>query len=308
MIIECIKEGFYLANKNLQLVLIRIIASLINLVSMIIFLGVPLLMAMKYLEIDMAGAQDMYLTILQNPFDFISRYLALILLSLVSLTGHLLFASILFLYVLGGSLGVLRTAAANLYYRFSLSEFFREAGKNFFPLMWLVSTVLAVLTVLVVVCLIIGGVVFSVVHTSSGAGTTAEVFFHSFLSMSALVFGVLILVAASVFYLYSIVVSVYEKTGTADSMKRAYRFLTSRPAGALHCIVLFAGAIALQTGILFLKVPFQIMPIMGALFIIAVALFSAVFQSYITVVVWASLLAYYKKATACPGHADSLDR
>ena len=130
MIIESIKEGFALTNKNLQVTVIRVVSAIISFITLIFSLVIPLIAAMIYLGLDIASAQHMWPFLLQNPFAFVSRYLGVIMLFGFSLICYLSFVSMLFIYVLSGSVGVLRNAAVNLNFTFRLSTFFMEAGQN----------------------------------------------------------------------------------------------------------------------------------------------------------------------------------
>ena len=90
MIIETIKDGFKLANRNLQLVIIRIIVTFINLAGLIVFLALPVLVAIAFLGFDIDQATDMLPSMLDNPFDIVSRYLGLVFLLLAAVMLYIL--------------------------------------------------------------------------------------------------------------------------------------------------------------------------------------------------------------------------
>src|SRR4030066_1786878 len=111
MITECFKEGFYLANKNYQLVFLRIIVIIINFLSLLFSLGMPIIAAVAYMGFDLSHAVDLLPNLMENPFNFLSKYLGLIFLIGISFIFYLMLASTIILYSLGGTLGVLRNAA-----------------------------------------------------------------------------------------------------------------------------------------------------------------------------------------------------
>ncbi len=131
MMIECIKEGFHLANRNYQLVFLRIIVVIINFISLLFFLGLPIIVAVAYMGFDLSHAVDLLPDLMENPFDLLSKYLGLVFLIGISFIFYLTFVSTIILYSLGGTLGVLRNSAVNIQYRFSLSSFFKEANNIF---------------------------------------------------------------------------------------------------------------------------------------------------------------------------------
>ena len=303
MIAECVKEGFGLVNKNLQLVLVRIIVTVINLIGFFIFLGIPVIAAIAYLGLDIAGAKDLWPFLLDNPLGFMSRYLGLLILIITAFLCYLMFSSTLILYALSGSLGVLRNASVNLQYKFSLPSFFQEAKRNFFPLLWVMSYVLLALTILLLAFMLIAGVVMAGVQMLSGSGTTIEMFLRSFIVISGVILGALAFIAFFVLSIFSVLACVTERAGAMNSIKRAAGFLKDRPLAFLYCILLFAGAVFINILFYGLKIPFSMLPLIGPVMNIFMTLAGVVFQSYILLALWASLVAYYIKVTEHPVYA-----
>lgn len=300
MIIESIKEGFALTNKNLQVTVIRVVTAIISLITLIFSLAIPLIAAIFYLGLDIASAQDMWPFLLENPFAFVSRYLGVIMLLGFSLICYLSFVSILFIYVLGGSVGVLRNAAVNLNFKFSLSSFFREAGQNLGRLCRMLTLVGVVLIVLLIAFLIISAVATASVNFLSGSTTFIGMYFKSFLLVAVMIFGAMTFFASLVFSIYAVVICVIERAGAVDSIKKTLGFLKGKPMAFLYCILLFAGAAVLNVLLFTVKVPVSFVPLLGPLFSIILSIMSVLIQSYISIAVWASLVAYYIKVTNYP--------
>ncbi len=300
MILESIKEGFNLANQNLQLVLIRITVTIINLVSFFIFLAVPLVIAVLYMGFDLAHAGQLLPYLVGNPFEFISRYLGLILLIGSSFLLYLTFVSILFLYVLGGTLGVLRASTENIGYKFSLSSFFMEAKQNFGRLFRLIFFVFLGCTALFIALAVFGGIFIVIVQVLTAGRGVMEVFFNSFLMVSITTFSIIYILACLVFSAYSMVISVTNGTDSMDCIKRTFDFLKQKPGAFLFFFILLIGGGSVNFMFFILKMPFSMVPVLGQMMNIVLTLFSAVFQSYIVIVIWSSLIAYYLKITGRP--------
>ena len=307
MIIESIREGFNLANKNLPLVLVRVAATIIYLVSFFIFLSIPVVIAVTYMGIDLARAGDMLPSFMGNPFEFISRYLGLVFLVGSAFLLYLTFASVLFLYVLGGTLGVLRNSAVNIQYRFSLSSFFSEAGRNFGPLFWLVSVILMAVTGILIVFVVSGGIIAAAVQTMTGGEGTLSVFFNSFVLVTSIIFSIILLLGCCIFSVYSVVVSVIDGKGAMESIKRTSDFLKKRPGALVFYFILLAGIIAINIIFLILRVPFSMVPVLAPLMQIVLTLFSSVLQSYLAVVLWSCLIAYYMRGTDYPVYSSAYE-
>ncbi len=295
MILECIKEGFNRANQNLQLVLIRIAVTIINLVSLFIFIAIPLVIAALYMGFELAHARELLPYLLGNPFEFISRYLGLILLIGFSFLLYLTFVSMLFLYMIGGTLGVLRSSAENIGYKFSLSSFFMEAKQNYWRLFRLIFLVSLGCTALFIALVLFGGISAAIVQVLTAGRGVMEVFFNSFVLVSMISFSIIYILACIVFSAYSMVISVTDGTDSMECIKRTFDFLKQRPGAILFFFILLVGGGGVNFMFFILKMPFSMVPVLGQMMNIVLTLFSAVFQGYIAIVIWSSLIAYYLK-------------
>ncbi|KPK02278.1 MAG: hypothetical protein AMK71_02795 [Nitrospira bacterium SG8_35_4] len=296
MIIECIKDGVALTNRNLQLVVIRVIVSFINVIAFGVFLGIPLIITVAYLGFDVAHAREMLPYMAHNPLEFVSRYLGLILLLLLALLSYLIFSSMLYLYTLGGMLGSLRNSFTNAGLRFALPSFFREANANFSRLFWLLSLVFLGITVLLIACAGIGGMMVLVMSALSGADGVLNMFLRSFAAVFMIILCMLTLLASVIFSVYSAVISVAEKKGAMESVNITLAFLKNKPQALLFFIVLILAVIT--AGLLFfsVQIPLRIIPFIS----VVTFLINTFFSSYLAVVLWGSLVTYYMRASGSP--------
>ena len=296
MIIETIKDGFRLANRNIQLVVVRIIVTIINFSGLIIFLGLPVLVAIAFLGFDIAQAKDLLPSIMDNPFDVISRYLGLVFLIVAALMLYLFFSSLLILYSYSGMMGVLRSSAVDTQFQFKVSSFFKEAGRNFFRLFRVLSLVLLISLALIIATLVIGGICAAIMKTVSGAETTIEVFFNSFVTIFIIILSIVIILTSIIFTVFSLVISVVTMEGALACMSRAYNFIKDKPQSLLFCMILFAGIITVNALFFTLQIPMQFVPFMMPL----VYLLNALGQSYLIIVMWSALIMYYMKSANYP--------
>jgi hypothetical protein len=293
MIIACIKDGFALANRNLQLVVIRILVSVINVTAIGVFLGIPVIVAIAYLGFDVANAGDIVPYMADNPLEFASIYLGLALLLVVAFFLYLLFASMLFLYALGGTLGSLRNSFTNTGLKFALPSFFREANANFARLLWLLSLVFLGITILLTACALIGGIMVLVMSAVSATDGTLNMFLRSFTAVFMVIVCVITLILSVLFSVYSAVIAVAEEKGAMESVKITLGFLKSRPQALLFLVILILAVIAASLLFYSVQIPLQIIPFMSVVTI----LINSCFSSYLTVVLWGSLVTYYMRAS-----------
>ncbi len=307
MMTECLKEGFSLTNKNLQLVLLRIAVSIINIIGFALFLGVPLLVAMVYLGMDLANIKDLLPFIVKSPFEFVSKYIGLVFFIGVACIFSLLFSSWFFIYTLGGMLGVLKNAALNIKYSFSLSSYFREANKNFFRLIWLSSIIFSFFALITIVGIVFGGVFIVITQAVTGVSTSVEVFFSSFAMISTLVFSVIIFFLSLIFSLYSVLALVIEGSGAIESMKKTFVFLKNRPRAILFYISLLFIVMLINIVFFVLKILFGMLPVIALFPGFFMAFFNLFFHSYIAIVMWSSLIIYYVKGVNYPVYSANYE-
>jgi len=109
------------------------------------------------------------------------------------------------------------------------------------------------------------------------------------------------------FCVYSMVVLSVERKGAVDSVKKTFDFLKERPGAFLFYMVLFAGVVAANLVFFFLRIPFGVMPAIAPFFTLFISLLNAFLQSYITVVIWSSLIVYYVKCTNYPVYSGTYE-
>ena len=307
MMRECIKEGFNLANNNLQLVLIRIAATLINLTSIFVFIGMPVLVAVAYLGFDLAHANDMLPYLMENPFEILSKYIGLVFFAVVSFFVYLVFISVLFLYVLSGTLGILKNSAVNVQFSFSLSSFFKEANRNFFRMFRLGLLLFFTFPMIFIAFVVTGGIAAGAGWIVAGTDTALEVFFSSFVSLSIMVLIMMVFLAYFIFAVYALMACFIDGGGVMDSIRRSYCFLKQKPAAFLFCAVLITGFIALNLVFFLLKVPFSIDPVVAPVVNILSSIMNALLHAYLAIVVWSSLIVYYVKGTNYPVYSATYE-
>lgn len=296
MMIECIKEGFHLANRNFQLVFVRIMLTIINFLSLLIFLGVPIIAAVAYMGFDLTHAVDLLPGLIENPLDFLSKYLSVVFIIGMSFILYLIFASVIILYSLGGTLGVLKNSAVNVQYRFSLSSFFREANSIFSRLFWLVSILSLISLGLFIAVIIFAGIAAGFIQGFSRAETTLEVFFSSFAFLSITIFSIILFFCCFMFTIYSILCLVIEGKGSMDTIKNTFNHLKKTPQAFLFFIILFLGAVAVNLAVFIIMIPLGMLPFVN----IILYIMSVIFQNYLAIVVWSALTVYYTKAANYP--------
>jgi len=214
-----------------------------------------------------------------------------------------MFVSVIILYSLGGTLGVLKNSAVNVQYRFSLASFFKEANNIFSRLYWLISILFLIFIALFAAVIISGGIVAGFMQGFSWSETTLEVFLGSFVFLSTIIFGIIIFLSGLIFTVYSILCLVIEEKGSADTIKNTFNYLKKTPQAFLFFIILFAGAVAINLVFFLIMIPLGMIPLVD----IVLYLVNVVFQNYLAIVVWSALTVYYSKTAKYPLNTTMYD-
>lgn len=304
--IDYLKKGFILANRNLQLVFIRITVTIINIFGLLVFLGLPVALAVTFLGYEIIHAQNLLPYFMERPHEFLSRYLGFIIFLGISVICYLIFVSVMIIYTLGGTLGVLKNSAVDAQCRFSLSFFFREANKNFSHLFWLLSLESLIFTGLFIVFLIAGITSITSLHGFSDLANFTEIFFSSFALLSIAVFSIITFAAYLVIMIISVIVSTIEGGGSGDTLKKTFVFLRKNPQAVLLTLLLFVGLIAMNIGFFTFKFSLNLIPLFfpGG---IVLSIISAVLQNYLAVIAWGCLIVYYTEAANISASSKSYE-
>lgn len=294
MIIECIKEGFHITHKNWQVILLRLAVMFLNFIGFLLFMILPVVIAFVYFGMDIFNT-DSLLNILKNPMELFSKYVGLAIFILLAFIFYLCFASVLIMFVLGGTLGVLRNSAFDSQCKFSFASFWEEGKKLFFPLISFSVIAFLGFIVISVILSILGAVSFFLIYAYGGKGASLTIFLTYFLILMLIFSGITVILGAFTLVTYGMTALVVDRVGSMDAFRRGITFIKNKPNALLFYATLVISFILVNLILLSLSFPFRIIPVVGPLINIPYQLISYAIQSYLTVVMWGSLLIFYIK-------------
>ncbi len=293
--IEAIKSGFSTVNKNWQLVLIQIGMLFISIISFFVIVGIPFGIAFIIFGIDLTEFTDItdIFRILKSPSDTFSKYIILILLLTISLILYILFAIMLGLYVLGGSIGVIgRTLQENLTH-FSFKDFTHEAKSLFLKLLGFTSVIGLIFILTAFFLSIIGGSIAAIISYAKEQESTLGLFFGTFFSLILVILSIAMIIFILAITIYGFAVLYFKKTGAFKSIKEAVNFLLKYPNGFWLYTVLFLGYFIILFLLGLLSYPFTLIPIIGTIISFPYQFLYYALQTYLSLVVIAIILSYY---------------
>lgn len=293
--IDCLKEGFLITNRNLPLVFIKIIASIINLGGVFLFIGIPIMVAVTYLGFDIARLREIIPALINNPFEFISNYILLLALIIFSMLFYLVLSSLFLLYVFGGVLGILRLSITEPGFRFSLRTFFTEASRSFGRLIRLLFLLSLIALPFGLFLIASNGISVFFYRSITPDLGFMDTFIRTFMAVLIFIFSLIIGFAGLTIGVYSFIISVTEKRAALSSLSGAFHFVREKPGAMLFYLLLIVMILAMSTILYIFQMPLHLNPASGILTGVSIYILNLLFQSYMSVVLWSSLMAFYLK-------------
>lgn len=292
---EAIKNGFSLINRQWQLVLIQVVMWVINCVGLVTMVGIPLGIAVILLGLDLTAFSETrnVLGLLQNPGALFSKYLGLFLIVMTSILFYLIIATTIWLYVFGGTAGMISRSLLEPAITFSMQGFFGEARKMFFPLSWFFLLIGLVFIIIIIAMGLFGGGIAALVMFARGQDSTLALFLGIFSSLVALVIGLGVVFGIFAISTYGIAVLFFKKPGAMASFRESIRFLWNHQYAFWLYVVLVVGYFIASIMLMLVVYPFQLIPFMGAVLAIPLQILSSIAQSYLGLVLVAVIFVYY---------------
>ncbi len=289
---DAIKQGLGVANKNWQIVLIRLAFQILTIAGIVLFIVIPLVFLLKLLGYDLSEIVK-HLNIREIPLLMLSRYLtmgiAFIILSLL----YLLLVMTATLFLFSASCGMLAGGIKESQFSCTLSRFFREGRRLFCPFLGYSS--LIGFTVIIELLFLAGYfslapfIVASAQKMGSNLGIFTGTFFRFFSGFLLFFLVTITLCIAS----YGFGILSLRGGGSLETLKGSLLFLVNRPSAFwFYCIMatgyILITVIAGLTGSLFIK-----SVDIGMILFFPYQIAAYALQRYLGLILFAGLFSYY---------------
>ncbi len=293
--ISAIKDGFKLVNSRWQLVLVQVGMMFFNCLGFFIMVGIPLGVAFIIFGLDLTSIAEMrdIFGILRNPADLISKYFGLVLIIVASFLLYLLLVATVGLYVFSGSIGIIGRSITEPAFRFSMHDFFGEARRFFFPLMWYTSFAGLIFIAIAFGLGILGGGIGMVVNAARGQDSTLALFLGSFFYLLLVIVGLAIIMGALSVTIFGIAVLYFRRAGAVRSFNESCRFLWDHQHAFWLYVILFVGYILVSFLVMLVIYPFNLIPFIGPVISFPFQILSYIVQGYLGLVILAAIFTYY---------------
>ncbi len=293
---DSVKEGFDVVNRRWHLIVVRVVASVIDLVAFFVIVGIPLFIAIAAAGAEIATASaGQFLTSLKDAF--MRGYIWVVFLVIASILLYFLFAAFVWMYVASGSMGIIARTLKNRKEAFKMKAFFAEAKRHFAPLAnfyFLLGAL--VLGVLILLGMAVSGSVYlsdSLKAASPSLGLLLEVLLDVFIAVAA-VFAIYGSLAVGAF---GAGIVVLDSESAWQSIKKSVDFLTSHPWGFWGYCALLTAYGAASFLLFVIGYPFRFIPIVGMIAALPYELVSYALERYLGLSLLGSAFSYYFRST-----------
>jgi hypothetical protein len=310
--VEAIKSGFNLINERWQLVAIQAGMMIANCIGFFVIVGIPLGIAFVLFGLDLTGLAESrnIIDVLRNPLELLSKYMGFVIIIVLSFLVYLLIATIIGIYVFGGSIGIIGRGIQEPSLKFGIRSFFREAKRLFFPLMWFSLVMGLIFIVIAFILGLFGGGIAALVQVLKSQDSTLGLFIGIFLALLLALFAIGMILIALAVAVYGIAALFFKGTGAFRSVRESALFLWDNQNAFWLYMLLFMAYILASFVFMLISYPFNLIPIIGTIISFPLQLVLYIVQSYLGLVIIATIFIYYSSFEfgngAYPGTAEDV--
>lgn len=294
-ITDAIKSGFDIINKQWQLVAVQVVMWMVNVLFLLLLVGIPLIIALILLGIDLTAlaAGNNISGLFQHPAELFKKYLGLVLVVITAIFVYVVLATTLWIYIYGGTAGIIGKTLLEPSLRFSMRAFFSEAKKLFFPLMWYFGIVGLVFIVIAFIIGLFGGGTAILVAMAKARDSTLALFLGVFFSLVVIIASMGMLITALAVTKYGVASLYFKNQGAVKSFGDGITFLWNKQKAFWLYLLLLAGYLLASILMAFIFYPFRMIPVIGTILSLPLQIMSSIVQGYLGLVFMAALFAYF---------------
>lgn len=304
---EAIQRGSSIINRNWQLVLIQVGAMFASFIGFFFVVGIPLAIAFIVFGLDLTELsrfEDVFRTF-REPSEILSKYFALVLLVLTSLLLYITAVLAVGIFLFGGAIGVIGRSLTGSAEKFQVRVFLSEGKRLFFPLVGFTSLVGLIFILVAFVLGLCGGLISVVVSSAREQEATLALFLGVFFSLILSVIGLTLILLTLSVTAYGSAVMAVKGEGPVNSLKESMRYLYAHShAFYLYCLVFF-GYLFISFMVVSVSYPLGMIPLIGSLLALVYHFGAYVIQSYLGLVLIATLFCYYSSTAVAIAEGQS---
>ncbi len=298
--VSAIVEGLHAVNRNWQLVLVQLAFTMFSFISFFLVVGVPVAVAFIIFGLDLTDImRDDVLGILRQSTDLLQKYFGMAVMILLSILVYLVLIIGIWVFTIAGTVGALARTISDGVSRFSAGAFLAEGRRLFFPFLLFTTVVGILFGALALVLGIIGGGAAAIIDMAKAHEATLALFLGIFFSLVLLSAGFFLILAMLSVAVYGLAHLAFEGSRAFAAFKGSFNYLSARPASMAFYGFLMFCYILIGFVVLLIGTPLALVPHVGSLLSMPFQVIVYIVQCYVSIVMLASSLAYYRR-TAHP--------
>ncbi len=307
--LSAIKHGIDVVNKNWQLILIQLVFMIFSFMSFFFIVGVPIAIAFVLFGLDLTEILRLkdVLGVLRDSSELLNKYFGIAILVILSFLTYLLLIVVLWVFTVGGAIGVLTNTIVDETSRFSLNAFFKEGKRFFFPVFIFSGVIGIVFIMLAIILGIIGSVAAAIIEQTKAYEATLALFLGVFFSLVLISVGLLLILLTLSLTVYGIAHIALNRSKPLEALRETIKYLYAAPSSIGFYAILVLGYVVTGFVVILIGSPLALIPVIGSLLSLPYQLVTYAVQGYVGLIMLSATFYYYFKTGYTPVRPESTE-
>lgn len=295
--ITIIKEGIRTVHRNYQLILIQFISMLLSCIGFFTIVGIPIAIAFIMFGLDFTEILRLkdIVSAFKGSAELLNKYFVMAIVIILSLLVYVTFIVVLWIFTIGGTIGVLKNSIVDKTFKFNLKAFFTEGRLFFLPVFFFSAIIGIVFIFLAFVIGLLGGGASAIIEMAKTKEATLALFLGVFFSLIILSIGIFLIIVILSVTTYGIAHLSFQRLKTIETIKSTVRYIYSQPSSVGFYALLLIGYMVVGFLVILIGSPFTLIPIIGPILSLPYQLITYLIQGYVSLIMLSSIFHYYYK-------------
>jgi hypothetical protein len=301
-----IKEGMAVANRNWQLIVVQFMFMFLSFIGMLIIVGIPLAIAFIIFGVDLTEMlrQPGLFGFFRVAGEMLSKSPLIVLFVTLSFVLNFAFFVTMFIFFLSGTFGLI-AKSVRTDQKFSLSIFWAEAKRLFFPVLLYSLITFLSLILYTMIMGILSEIVNQLVLFTETSWPEFGAFINIFFGLVLWVTGLLIFLLMMGITFYGFGYLVFNRPRPFRGIKQTVIYMYKNPSSLLLLFIMALLFMAVFFVISMVSIFSASIPFVGAILALPFNFISQAALWYVIIVIFASLFLYYYRTGYQPSSPAS---
>jgi len=225
--IPIIKQGINTIHRNWQLVLIQFASVILSCISFFVVVGIPIFIAFVMFGLDLTEIlrfKDL-VSVFKGSAELLQRYFLMAIVIILSFLIYLSFIIILWIFTIGGTIGIIKNSILGETGGFTFRAFLNEGKTLFFPVFLFSSIISMIFLALTFILGLLGGGAAAVIEGAKTYEATLALFLGVFFSLVLLSIGIFLILVTLSITTYGMANLSFNRYRTMDTLRDTVRYL-----------------------------------------------------------------------------------